>query len=293
MNTLGTFVMVNDKLTRRNEVVFGLESRAVRFSDGFFESMRAFGLEVPLLAFHYERIIKAWDIYRFDSEIPSIKTLANAIERLLKSNKHFGSARVRLTFYRSGEGLYLPTKNQADWYLETFASEDKEFTLNTKGKQIGIYSDLYKPSHPFFNIKTNQALIYTQAAWWAHKNNLDDAIILNEQQHLVEATSSNIYICVGNVVYTPSLTDGCVHGVMRRFLVQELLPGLNIECKETSLTKQILLDADEIFLSNAVQGIQWVVGFQNRRYFNNISKKLVLHLNKFLTNGTLKTYLGL
>ncbi|NSW45427.1 MAG: aminotransferase class IV [Bacteroidales bacterium] len=281
MNTLGTFVIVNDKLTRRNEVVFGLESRAVRFSDGFFESMRAFGLDVPLLAFHYERIKKAWCIYRFDSEIPSIKTLSDAIERLLKSNKHFGSARIRLTFYRSGEGLYLPTKNQADWYLETFASDDKEFTLNTKGKQIGIYSDFYKPSHPFFNIKTNQALIYTQAAWWAQINNLDDAILLNKQQCLIEATSSNIFVCIGNIVYTPPLTDGCVNGVMRRFLIQELFPSLDIEYKEVSLTKQFLLDADEVFLSNAVQGIQWVVGFQNRRYFNSLAKKITQKLNDF------------
>lgn len=282
MSTPGTFVIVNDKLTRRNEVVLGLDSRAVRYSDGFFETMRAFGLEIPLLAFHYERIKKAWNIYNFDGEIPSLKTISNAVERLLKSNKHFGSAQVRLMFCRSGEGRYLPTKNQAEWYLESFTSKEKEFILNTKGKQIDIYSDFYKPLHPFFSIKTNQTLIYTQAAIWANKRNLDDAILLNEHQYLIEATSSNIYVCIGNEIYTPPLNDGCVDGVMRRFLLQELLPGMNIICKETSLTKQILADADEIFLSNAVNGVQWVIGYRNRRYFNSIAKKITLRLNDLL-----------
>lgn len=281
-NTKGTFVIVNDKLTRRNEVVFGLDSRAVRYSDGFFETMRAFGLEIPLLAFHYERIKKSWNLYNFDAEIPSLKTISNAVERLLKSNKHFGSAKVRLMFYRSGEGHYLPTKNQAEWYLESYASLEKEFVLNTKGKQIDIFSDFYKPLHPFFSIKTNQTLIYTQAAIWANKRNLDDAILLNEHQHLIEATSSNIYVCIANEVFTPPLNDGCVDGVMRRFLVQELLAGMNIICKETTLTKHILLDADEIFLSNAVNGVQWVIGYQKRRYFNSIAKKITQKLNQLL-----------
>ena len=125
MSTPGTFVIVNDKLTRRNEVVFGLESRAVRYSDGFFETMRAFGLEIPLLAFHYERIKKAWNVYNFDNEIPLLKTISNAVERLIKSNKHFGNAQVRLMFCRSGEGRYLPTKNQAEWYLESCKKKEK------------------------------------------------------------------------------------------------------------------------------------------------------------------------
>lgn len=282
MSIQSTFVIVNDKLIRRNEVVFGLDSRVVRYSDGFFETMRAFGLEIPLLAFHYQRLKKAWNLYRFDAEIPSLITISKAVERLLKSNKHFGSAQVRLMIYRSGEGRYLPTKNQAEWYLESFASEEKEFVLNSKGKQIDIFSDFYKPLHPFFSIKTNQALIYTHAAIWANKRNLDDAILLNEHQHLLEATSSNIFVCIGNEVYTPSLNDGCVDGIMRQFLIQELFPVMNIICKETSLTKHILLDADEIFLSNAVNGVQWVVGYQNRRYFNTIAKKIIQKLNNLL-----------
>ncbi len=40
-----------------------------------------------------------------------------------------------------------------------------------------------------------------------------------------------------------------------------------------------LLAADEIFLTNAIQGIRWVMGFRQKRYYNNFSRKMVMLLN--------------
>jgi len=275
-----SFVIVNDKLIRREEVKFSIDSRAVRYGDGFFESMRAFGLEVPLFGYHYQRIEKAWQIMMFDSLLPDKKVFVNAIARLLKSNKHFGSARLRLSFFRSGEGKYLPETNNVEWYLESFASEEKEFLLNTKGKLIDVYDMMFKPVHPFFSIKSNHSQIYTLASLWAKNNNLDDAFIVNDKGMIVEATSSNAFLLYGSELYTPPLTDGCVEGVMRAFLLKELLPKMGVSCREISFNTEILEKADEMFITNAVQGIQWVVGYKNRRFFNKRSKLLSVALNE-------------
>lgn len=276
------FIIVNGHLSRREEILFSIENRAVRFSDGFFESMRAFGLEVPLLHFHYQRLKKTWDLFSFDNAIPQEVELKEAITRLLKSNKHFGSTRIRLTFYRKGNGKYLPEINEADWYLESFPHADKFFTLNTLGKQVNVFEDLTKPIHPMFAVKTNQSLIYTKAAIWAKKNKLDDALIINGQQKIVEATSSNVFVIEGNNIITPPLIDGCVEGVMRKFLISSVFPKTAIKVTEQSFSKELLLKADEIFLTNAVEGIQWVVGYKSRRFFNKTSKQLCSALNENL-----------
>jgi branched-chain amino acid aminotransferase len=41
-----------------------------------------------------------------------------------------------------------------------------------------------------------------------------------------------------------------------------------------------LYEADEVFLTNAGRGIQSVMGFGVRRYFNEVSKLLTDELNK-------------
>jgi branched-chain amino acid aminotransferase len=54
----------------------------------------------------------------------------------------------------------------------------------------------------------------------------------------------------------------------------------NIDLVEAQISPDILNEADEVFLTNAVKGIQWVMGYNNKRYFNEVSR----FLNKKLNN---------
>jgi len=53
-----------------------------------------------------------------------------------------------------------------------------------------------------------------------------------------------------------------------------------IKVYECTLNPHNLLAADEMFLTNAVRGIEWVVGYRTKRYFNDMSKRLVAVLNE-------------
>jgi branched-chain amino acid aminotransferase len=53
-----------------------------------------------------------------------------------------------------------------------------------------------------------------------------------------------------------------------------------IKVYECTLNPHNLLAADEMFLTNAVRGIEWVVGYRTKRYFNDMSKKLIGLLNE-------------
>jgi branched-chain amino acid aminotransferase len=48
--------------------------------------------------------------------------------------------------------------------------------------------------------------------------------------------------------------------------------------------QNVLLGADELFLTNTIKGIQWVVAFKQKRYFNNTSKKLIEKLNELVVS---------
>ncbi len=275
------FLIYNEHLIKREQAMLPVDCRAVRFADGLFETMRAFATEVPLFSLHYQRLISGMKLLKMDTtSFPSEKQLTNEIARLIKSNKHFNSARVRLSVYRKGNGTYFPENNHVDYFIETFLFDSNEFQLNIKGKTTDIYTEMVKPVHPLLSFKTNASSIYILASLWAKQQSLDDAILINTRGQLVESTSSNLFIVTDGKIYTPPLTDGCVEGVMRKTIIDICIPILSFPFSESTLTSDMLLSADEIFLTNAVYGIQWVLAYKNRRFFNKISKTLLEVLNK-------------
>ena len=60
---------------------------------------------------------------------------------------------------------------------------------------------------------------------------------------------------------------------MRRVVIE--VARLNkINVIEAQINPEILNEAEELFLTNAVHGMQWVLGYQKKRFFNKLSKDL-------------------
>ncbi|MCX7862055.1 MAG: aminotransferase class IV [Bacteroidales bacterium] len=284
MSKICTFIIHNGKLKRHTEISFPLYHRHVRFADGFFETMRSFAIYVPLYEFHYQRIQNAFNILKINkNNFPNKDELLNDIQRLIKSNKTFGSCRVRLTIYRSGQGMYASDSNDPDWYIETIPLEETNFVA-TKGLLVDIFHEQQKPISQVYSIKNNHATFYILASQWAKLHGYHDALLTNSSNNIVEATSSNLFVLINNVLYTPPLSDGPVDGVMRKFLLQFLPSELNVSIQQKNITAELLLSAQEILLTNAILGCQSVLGFKERRYYRNLSMEIIQFLNKKLVD---------
>ena len=102
-------------------------------------------------------------------------------------------------------------------------------------------------------------------------------MILNQYGRIAESLSSNIFIVKEKQLLTPPLTEGCLAGTMRATLM-ELAKHAGYELIQMPLTEKQLFEADEVFLTNAVQGIQWVGAYKDKRYFNFAARKLIQEL---------------
>ena len=80
--------------------------------------------------------------------------------------------------------------------------------------------------------------------------------------------------------FTPPLSEGCVAGVLRRWLLENLSQK-NIQVKETALSPEDLLSADELFLTNSIRPVRWVQQFRDKKYSNEKAKEI---FNFFLEN---------
>ncbi len=93
-----------------------------------------------------------------------------------------------------------------------------------------------------------------------------EGFMCDEQGQLVGGTACNIFIVSGGRLLTPSVTHAGISGVMRRVILQQA-QGAGIESYEGPVTKMALLDADEVFVSNALIGIR-PVGQLGERQWN-------------------------
>ncbi len=258
-------------------------NRAFQYGDGLFESMHAYSSQIQLFDLHYKRLIAGMRALRLNIDEKFKKNnLIFEIERLLKRNKHFRGTRVKLTVFRYSKGLYTPEDNNALYVIETRLLPFNFFKLNDKGLTVGIYPELRKPINFLSPFKTCNALINVLAGIYAKENEWDDCFILNENNLIVESYHSNVFVYKNNQLYTPGVESGCVMGVMRETLIH-IASQMKITIKEVPGFKEDdLLEAEEIFLTNAVEGIRWVLAFKNRRYFSRLANALNEQLNTAL-----------
>ncbi|MEQ1885204.1 MAG: aminotransferase class IV [Bryobacteraceae bacterium] len=98
----------------------------------------------------------------------------------------------------------------------------------------------------------------------AHHQGLDEVVLLNERGEVSECTSANIFTVHGSKVSTPSLTAGCLAGVTRAILLEELqVDGIDI--RERTLLPADLESADEVFITSTTRELLPVVSVEGLR----------------------------
>lgn len=257
----------NGEIIGANTPIFTTQNRAFRYGDALFESIRMMDGRLPFLAYHYERLRRGMDVLGFD--IPthfSIIFFENEIKKLTRNNANF---RIRLTVYRNDGGLYTPENNTPVFLIEANETTDNQFTANEEGLNIGIYTDFKLPLSPLANLKTSNSLPYILAAQFCKKNNWDDCLILNQVGRIAETFKANIFFIKNDVIYTPSLSEGCIDGVMRKVVI-EILQEIKKEVIEVPISAEKLSEFDAIFITNATRGVQWISRIFNIKDYDKI-----------------------
>ena len=273
------FINFNGEIVLANTSLFSINNRGFRYGDGLFETMRMIKGQLKFADLHADRLQRGMKALKIEgySQMDAWFFKEKA-EELARRNK-IKNGRLRLTVYRDSDGLYTPLQNKMGWCLEIQALDEPRYVLNSKGLIADIFTDLTKPCNYLSNIKTCNSFIYVMAGIYKTQNKLDEVFLLNQEGFLCEASSSNIFILYQNHLYTPALSEGCVEGVMRQVVI-DIAGRIDIPLTEAQIKSDILYEADEVFITNAIRGIQSIMGFGVKRYFNELSKKYIEELNK-------------
>lgn len=253
------YICLDGNILPEDQPALYVTNRSYRYGDAVFETMRVKSGSILLESFHFERLFDS--LHRLGFDLPLFLTppfLLKSVLLLCKKNDCLDAARVRLSVSRGNGNLSDPA--QAQFLVECMAVNPGIELLNENGFIIEIYPEAIKHHDRFSDIKSANYLPYVMASRFAKLNSLDDALLLNTNNMVADASIANIFLVNNQKLYTPSLTQGCIAGVMRRWLIE------NYNAVETSVSIQDLLDADEVFLTNAVYGLRWVKLFREKTY---------------------------
>jgi branched-chain amino acid aminotransferase len=279
-----TYCNFNGHLVSIYEPLISFSNRAFRYGDALFETIRVIkGGKIMFLADHMLRIKIGMKTLRMN--VPNAFTTENMnriIQDLIIKNELSNDVRVRLTIFRNEGGFYTPQTSDISFLIEAEdLGEQNGYNLNDVGYNLEVFHEIKKHKNKLSNLKSANALLYVLAGIYKKDIKVDDCIILNEENNLCESISSNIFIVKNGALYTPAVAEGCVDGIMRKQVIQ-LAQQNRILCYEISLALNTLMNADEVFLTNAVRGIRWVSQYKMKNYQNRLAGFFTDKLNELI-----------
>lgn len=216
--------------------------RGFTLGDGLFETIRATGGQPAHLTRHLRRLRAGAALLR----LPIARTdaeLAEAITLTLDANG-MADAAIRLTVSRgpAPRGVMPPAMPNPTVLITAGPlppASGPARAVTSKGVRRNEMS-------PLCQVKSLSYLDSVLARMEAADRGADDALLLNTQGRIAEATAANVFVLRGGALVTSPLTDGALPGIMREILIERC------RAAEAPLLTEDLLGADAAFLSNSL-----------------------------------------
>ncbi len=256
----------NGDILSKENINLPYNNRAFNYGDAVFETLKFKNNEIQFVEDHYFRLMASMRMLRM--EIPlsfSLDFFTKEIIKTVKAN-NLKEARIRFQVFRKNSGFYLPKTNDIQFIIDCSSQK----TTKQEQYELDIFKDFYVYSGLLSNIKTTNRVLNVVASIYANENNLDDCILLNEKKYVVETTKANIFLVKENQILTPALTEGCIKGIMRKKVIEEIKRIGMYRLIETEISPFEIQKADAVFITNSIVGIQSVSKYRKKKFNTTI-----------------------
>ena len=273
-------IIFNQQILRKEEFQISIANRAFLYGDGLFESVKIINGKPFNLDAHLKRLFSASLLLHLEINV-SRNDFQDDIELLIRENKIEKGGNLKILVFREEGGKYLPQNNNASCLIISENSDKNLFSLNKKGLELGLFKIQLKPMNKLSNYKTISALQSVMCSLDARQKEKDDCLMFNTENRIIESANSNIFYVKNNIIFTPQLREGCVDGTMRNCILS--LKDLDYKIVENEIKLGDILEAEEVFLTNAIQGVRWVSQIEAQQFTDQkVSQSLVDKINQLV-----------
>ena len=222
---------------------------------GVFTTMRVSHGALFAWERHWARLSR--DAERMNIAIPwRASDIESGLLRLIEANGR-PDCTLRLVFVRNIGGMWEGPAGEG-----APASDVIALTADSKlwgdSVRLAVQPNARFAANEFAGAKI---LSWAQNLTWAERalrQGFDETVLLNERGQVAECTSANIFAFLDGEVCTPPLADGCLAGITREVLLNEIgspkgEPGIRIV--ERSLFPEDLYRAEEVFITSTTRDL--------------------------------------
>lgn len=271
----------NGNVISKNTSFITSDNRGLKYGDALFETIRVVNNKIYFWEDHYLRLMSSMRILRM--QIPMSFTMeyleAQIIKTIAANAYENNPVRIRLTVFRNDGGLYCPKTNEVSFIIEANTLDTNFYTLNAAFYEVELFKDFYVNIDMLSTLKTNNKILNVVGSVFAKENNYDNCILLNNNKMVVEALNGNIFMVIGSTIKTPPKSDGCLNGILRKKLIEIIGKLETYTLEESSISPFDLQKADELFITNAIMGIQPISKYRKKEYSTIVASDLIGKLN--------------
>jgi branched-chain amino acid aminotransferase group I len=270
-------VCINGEMVPKDKALVSVFDRGFLYGDGVFETLRIYNGIPFMLDEHMERLIAGLKTLRFQKLPAGIKVYAS---RVIEANK-ISNGILRITVTRGEVVAGIDPLACMEPTVVITATEGVPYPEESylKGFRAVIANIKKDRNSPLCRVKSANFLTHILAKGEAADAGVDEALMLNYEGFLTEATVSNIFLVKGDTLLTPSLESGILPGVTRQVVI-EIAGKIGLEVKQRELRHEELSSADEAFLTNSLMEVMPLVEVDKRPVGNNLPGKRTMEVRE-------------
>jgi branched-chain amino acid aminotransferase len=258
-------IFLNGKLVPEKAAKVSVFDHGLLYGDGVFEGIRAYSGRVFLLDAHIDRLYDSAKAIALEIPVTKSQMSRNVVRTCKANGIKAGYVRLIVTRGVGGLGLnpYLCEKPQIIVIASAIQLYPPKYYRNgLKLITVGTRRNIPEAINP--RIKSLNYLNNILAKIEAINSGVMEAIMLNSEGSVAEATGDNVFAVRGKTIATPPPWCGALEGITRN-VVMDLAAKAGYTVKEDVISRYDLYTADEVFLTGTAAEIIGVVDLDKRK----------------------------
>lgn len=251
---LPNYAFFKGRIVPYSEAKVGVLTHTFNYGTGVFAGLRGYWnsdakqLYVFRPLDHFQRFVDSAKLLFMDLKY-SREDLIGALMNLLRAENYQTDCYIRPLAYFADEiiGVRL---HDLTCEVAIVSIPFGSYLANEEGLHVGFSSwvrvedNMIPARGKIVGAYVNSSFSKTEA----HNAKYDEALVLNQNGHVAEASAANFFMIRRGIACTPPITDNILEGIIRGTVIRLLRDDLGIEVEERSIDRSEVYLAEEAFL---------------------------------------------
>jgi branched-chain amino acid aminotransferase len=265
-----SIVFFDGRFLPLSQATVSIATHALHYGTGCFEGIRAYWSEehgelyVLKLREHVDRFYRSCSVLRIQPPYER-QELCDIIVDMLRQNGYRANVYVRPIAFKSSRTIKL-TLSSLDDSFAVFAFPFGHYAHREGGLRVGfsawrrIDDNIIPARAKITGGYVNASLASDDAC----RAGYDEALMLNADGTVSEASSSNIFLVRAGRLITPSVSENILEGITRDAVIELARAEIGLPVEEREVGRSEVYTADEVFLTGTGVQIEPVVEVDSR-----------------------------